>query len=95
MIERSADGSVMAVEMDTKRGFRPRSARRLFRVPGVLPDWGVTQEERVQQLFRQPVTEIFIVLVRTHADKRQHGDGLFGQVALQVRLLIRRALAGL
>jgi len=36
------DGSVMSIEVDTNRGFRPRSAKRLFKVPGVIPQWGLT-----------------------------------------------------
>ena len=30
--------------------------------------------EHVQQLFRQPVGEVLVVLVATHVDERQHGD---------------------
>ena len=36
------DRSVMSIEVDTNRGFRPRSAKQLFKVPGVLPQWGLT-----------------------------------------------------
>ena len=39
-----ADGSVMAVEVDTERTFRPGRSTRLFQVPGVIPEWGVTEE---------------------------------------------------
>ncbi|MBA2302593.1 MAG: hypothetical protein H0W08_08160 [Acidobacteria bacterium] len=38
------DGSVMAIEVDTNREFRPNTAKRLFRVPGAIPEWGVTQD---------------------------------------------------
>ena len=38
------DGSVMAVEVDTTREFRPSQAKRLFTVTGVIPEWGVTRD---------------------------------------------------
>ncbi len=49
------DGSVMAVDVETKREFRPSQAKRLFTVTGVIPEWGVTQDG-ARFLFAVPVT---------------------------------------
>lgn len=49
------DGSVMAVEVNTDHAFRPGAARRLFRAPGVIPEWGVTKDG-ARLLFAVPVT---------------------------------------
>ena len=51
----AADGSVMAVEVDATDGFRPGTARRLFHLPGVIPDWGVAAEG-TRFLFAVPLT---------------------------------------
>ena len=41
-----ADGSVMALRVDTVHGLSIGRAERLFAVPGVLPEWGVTTNGR-------------------------------------------------
>jgi Tol biopolymer transport system component len=51
----TADGSVMTIEIDANREFRPGMAKRLFKVPGVIPQWGVT-ENGARFLFAVPVT---------------------------------------
>jgi hypothetical protein len=38
------DGSVMAIEADGAPAFSSGPARRLFIVPGVFPEWGVTND---------------------------------------------------
>jgi len=38
------DGSVMAIEADGAPAFSSGPARRLFIVPGVFPEWGVTHD---------------------------------------------------
>ena len=50
-----ADGSVMAVEVETEPTFRPGGSRRLFQVPGVIPEWGVTEDGN-RFLFAVPVS---------------------------------------
>ena len=37
----TADGTVMAVDVRTDRGFQTGPPKTLFQVPGALPDWGV------------------------------------------------------
>jgi DNA-binding winged helix-turn-helix (wHTH) protein/Tol biopolymer transport system component len=49
------DGSVMTIEVDAKREFHPDTAKRLFKVPGVIPEWGVTQDG-ARFLFAVPVS---------------------------------------
>ena len=49
------DGSVMTIEVETQRGFRPRPAKRLFKVPGVIPAWGLTRNGD-RFLFAVPVS---------------------------------------
>jgi hypothetical protein len=49
------DGWVMAIEVDTEREFRPSTARALFKVPGAIPHWGVTQDG-ARFLFAVPVS---------------------------------------
>jgi DNA-binding winged helix-turn-helix (wHTH) protein/Tol biopolymer transport system component len=51
----TADGSVMTIETDAKGEFRPGAAKRLFKVPGVIPEWGVTADGR-RFLFAVPVS---------------------------------------
>jgi DNA-binding winged helix-turn-helix (wHTH) protein/Tol biopolymer transport system component len=52
---RKADGSVMAI--DTTAGVLSRvTARRLFAVPGALPDWGITPDGR-RFLFAVPISD--------------------------------------
>lgn len=46
----------MIIEVDTKREFRPGTAKRLFKVPGVIPEWGVTQDG-ARFLFAVPVSQ--------------------------------------
>jgi hypothetical protein len=48
------DGSMMAVEIDAKGEFRAGAAKPLFKVPGVIPEWGVTEDARF--LFAVPVS---------------------------------------
>ncbi len=50
-----ADGSVMAVVVKTTKGFSAGSNRRLFGVPSVLPEWGVTKDGS-RFLFAVPVS---------------------------------------
>ncbi len=49
------DGSVMAIEVGTTREFRPGAAKRLFTVPGALPEWGVAPNG-TRFLFAVPVS---------------------------------------
>ena len=49
------DGSVMSIEIGARREFRPSTAKRLFQVPGVIPEWGVTQDG-ARFLFAVPVS---------------------------------------
>jgi DNA-binding winged helix-turn-helix (wHTH) protein/Tol biopolymer transport system component len=49
------DGSVMSIEIDRQNGFRPGSAKRLFTVPGAIPEWGVTPDG-ARFLFAVPVS---------------------------------------
>ena len=49
------DGSVMAIEVGAKSEFRPGMAKRLFKVPGVVPEWGVTPDG-ARFLFAVPVS---------------------------------------
>lgn len=49
------DGSVMALRIGPKSEFRPGMAKRLFKVPGVIPEWGVTQDG-ARFLFAVPVS---------------------------------------
>ena len=49
------DGSVMAIEVAAKSEFRPGMAKRLFKVPGVIPEWGVTPDG-TRFLFAVPVS---------------------------------------
>ena len=41
-----ADGSVMAVDVSATKGLSLGSTERLFVVPGVIPEWGVTRNGR-------------------------------------------------
>ena len=41
-----ADGSVMAVNVSVANGLAIGRAERLFAVPGVIPEWGVTNDGR-------------------------------------------------
>ena len=49
-----ADGSLMAVEVNTTGKFSAGSGKRLFEVPGVVPEWGVTKDGK-RFLFAVPV----------------------------------------
>jgi DNA-binding winged helix-turn-helix (wHTH) protein len=49
------DGSVMSVDVDTTPVFRPGRPRQLFRVAGVIPEWGVTTDGS-RFLFAVPVS---------------------------------------
>lgn len=49
-----ADGSLMAVEVNTTNGFSVRASKLLFEVPGVIPEWGVTNDGN-RFLFAVPV----------------------------------------
>ncbi len=51
----TADGSVMSVNIETEPVFRPGDPRLLFKVPGVVPEWGVTKDG-ARFLFAVPVT---------------------------------------
>jgi len=51
----TTDGSVMSIETDAKGEFLPGVAKRLFRVPGAIPEWGVTQDG-ARFLFAVPVS---------------------------------------
>ena len=53
---RTADGSVMSINITEGRGFPPADATRLFAVPGALPDWGVTPDGR-RFLFAIPISD--------------------------------------
>ena len=50
------DGSVMTIAVDDKHEFRPNTAKRLFKVPGVIPEWGVTPDG-ARFLFAVPVSQ--------------------------------------
>lgn len=50
------DGSVMSIEVDARRGFQPRMAKRLFAVPGAVPQWGVAHDG-ARFLFAVPVSQ--------------------------------------
>jgi DNA-binding winged helix-turn-helix (wHTH) protein/Tol biopolymer transport system component len=52
----TADGSVMTIGTDATSEFRPGLAKRLFKVPGVIPEWGVTAEG-ARFLFAVPVSQ--------------------------------------
>jgi Tol biopolymer transport system component len=49
------DGSVMAVDMKPDDALQGGAPRRLFQVPGVVPEWGVTKDGS-RFLFAVPVT---------------------------------------
>ena len=49
------DGSVMVIEVGATSAFRPGMAKRLFNVPGVIPEWGVTPDG-ARFLFAVPVS---------------------------------------
>jgi serine/threonine protein kinase len=49
------DGSVMTIDVDIHQGFRSSAAKRLFKVPGVIPQWGVTKDG-ARFLFAVPVS---------------------------------------
>ena len=51
-----ADGSVMTIGTDASGELRPGMAKRLFKVPGVMPEWGVTADG-ARFLFAVPVTQ--------------------------------------
>jgi eukaryotic-like serine/threonine-protein kinase len=51
----TADGSVMAIEVDARGELRPGAAKRLFKLPGAVPEWGVT-EDGARFLFAVPVS---------------------------------------
>ena len=53
---RTADGSVMSINITEGRGFPPADAKRLFAVPGALPDWGVAPDGR-RFLFAMPTSD--------------------------------------
>jgi eukaryotic-like serine/threonine-protein kinase len=40
----TADGSVMSVAIETTPHFRPGAVQRLFKIAGVIPEWGVTHD---------------------------------------------------
>ena len=44
LLNRKADGSVMAIAANGGAAFSPPATTRLFAVPGALPDWGVTPD---------------------------------------------------
>jgi hypothetical protein len=46
----------MTIEVDADGEFRPGAAKRLFKVPGVIPEWGVTSDG-ARFLFAVPVTQ--------------------------------------
>ena len=50
------DGSVMVIPVDAKRAFRPSTATRLFKVPGVIEDWGLAQNGN-RFLFAVPLAQ--------------------------------------
>jgi eukaryotic-like serine/threonine-protein kinase len=50
----TAEGSVMAVDVSADRELRPGVPRRLFGVPGVIPEWGVAKDG-ARFLFAKPV----------------------------------------
>ena len=52
----TADGSVMTIVTDAQGEFRPGKAKRLFKVPGVISEWGVTADG-ARFLFAVPVTQ--------------------------------------
>ena len=52
----TGDGSVMAIDVGAKSEFRPGTAKRLFKVPGAIADWGVTHDGD-RFLFAVPVTQ--------------------------------------
>src|SRR5688572_8616666 len=49
------DGAVMAVNVESAERIRPGAPKRLFQVPGVIPEWGVTPDGQ-RFLFAVPVT---------------------------------------
>lgn len=49
------EGSMMTIDVNSKRGFRPAAAKRLFKVQGVIPQWGVTKDG-ARFLFAVPVS---------------------------------------
>jgi Tol biopolymer transport system component len=51
------DGSVMAIELDTKSALRSSAPKRLFKVPGAIPEWGVTSDG-TRFLFAVPVSPL-------------------------------------
>jgi DNA-binding winged helix-turn-helix (wHTH) protein/Tol biopolymer transport system component len=51
----TTDGSVMSIETDAQGEFRPGVANRLFKLPGAVPEWGVTQDG-ARFLFAVPVS---------------------------------------
>ena len=51
----TADGSVMSIEIGAKSEFKPGAATRLFKLSGVIPEWGVT-EDGGRFLFAVPVS---------------------------------------
>ena len=51
----TTDGSVMSIETDAQGEFRPGVAKRLFKVPGAIPEWGVTRDG-ARFLFAVPVS---------------------------------------
>jgi DNA-binding winged helix-turn-helix (wHTH) protein/Tol biopolymer transport system component len=53
---RIPDGSVLAVAVDAERTLRLGTATRLFKVPGAIPGWGVTQDGS-RFLFAVPVSQ--------------------------------------
>jgi DNA-binding winged helix-turn-helix (wHTH) protein/Tol biopolymer transport system component len=51
----TADGSLMTIGTDASGELRPGMAKRLFKVPGVMPEWGVTADG-ARFLFAVPVS---------------------------------------
>jgi hypothetical protein len=51
----TSDGSVMAVDTKPDDALQWGAPRRLFQVPGVVPEWGVTKDGN-RFLFAVPVT---------------------------------------
>jgi hypothetical protein len=49
------DDSIMAIDVDNQREFRPGTAKPLFKVPGAIPHWGVTRDG-ARFLFAVPVS---------------------------------------
>ena len=46
----------MVIPVDAKRAFRPSTATRLFKVPGVIEDWGLAQNGN-RFLFAVPLAQ--------------------------------------